>query len=85
MKTNIKLGGFTMKNIAIKVFGIEREPYDVVINPGTTPVDVVRDLNLNGYKLTKDRDKEPFGDDENIYPLVEDGAKLFATTHCELG
>ena len=74
-----------MKNITIKVLGTQGEPHDVAINPGTTPVDIVRGLNLNGYKLSKDSDKEPFGDDENIYPLVEDGAKLMATTHCELG
>jgi len=74
-----------MKKIAIKVMGTPDEPCDATLKPGTTAAEVVRSLNLHNYKLSKDSDKEPFGDDENIYPLVDDGAKLFATTHCELG
>ena len=74
-----------MKNVALKLAGTEREPLDIAVTPGTTPADVFRTLNLPDYKLSFGSEFPILGDDENIYPLVQDGVKLFATTTCELG
>lgn len=72
-----------MKRVAIKVAGSTEMPKDIGINPGTTPRDICRQLSLNDYKLSKDA--QVFDDTENIYPLVSDGDKIFATTACEVG
>jgi len=72
-----------MKKITIKVAGREGMPQDIGINPGTTPRDICRQLNLIDYKLSKD--SQVIDDAENIYQLVSDGDKIFATTNCEVG
>jgi len=76
-----------VKQIAVKVAGSEdREPLDVTIKPGTTTSDVLTQLNLEGYLLsTGPNSRQFFGDDEVIYPLIEDGSKLYATTPAEVG
>jgi len=73
-----------MKNIAIKVGATDSEPIDVAIEPGTTTSDILdhvketKGINLTGYGLSKVDGKNQFGNNENIYPKVEDGEKLFA-------
>lgn len=58
---------------------------NAVIKAGTTPKDIVRDLGLTGYMLSKSSTDPPFGDDENVYPQVEDGDKLYASTRADAG
>jgi hypothetical protein len=59
---------------------------DLAIEPGTTPRDIRRQLNLDDrFILTSGRGAEAFADDENIYPQVPDGAKLYASTPVEVG
>ena len=73
-----------MKNIAIKVGASEDHPIDVSIEPGTTSSDILdhiketNDVNLTGYGLSKEDGSNQFGNNDNIYPKVEDGEKLYA-------
>ena len=62
------------------------EPKDITVEPGTTAEDVLRTLGLQGYALSKDGSSSTFFQPkENIYPLVEDGAKLWASTDPKVG
>ena len=75
-----------MKRIAIKVAGSEHPPLDVEIDPGTTAIEILTQLNLQGYLLsTGPNSTNFFGETENVYARVQDGDKLFATTRAEVG
>lgn len=75
-----------MKQIAVKVAGTTQEPRDVVIQAGTTAGEILSQLGLKGYLLSKDaRADRFFGSTENVYAEVADGEKLFATTKTEVG
>jgi hypothetical protein len=75
-----------MKTIAIKVAGTEDDPIDTTLYPGTTVEEILAQHNLQGYLLSTGPDSHRFfGDDENLYPLVVDGDKLFATTKAVVG
>jgi hypothetical protein len=41
-----------MKRIAVKVAGNTAGPRDVMLNPGTTAAEILRELNLEGYLLS---------------------------------
>lgn len=76
-----------IKNITV-VIGESGVRHDRQIKPGATPREVLNDLNLDNateYVLSAARGQEPFGADENIYPLVQDGAKLYASTPADVG
>jgi hypothetical protein len=75
-----------MKTVYVKIAGSEREGMEIRIKPGTTAGDVLRDLNLTGYLLSLGPNSRQFwGEDEPIYPQVQDGDKLYATTPAEVG
>lgn len=59
---------------------------DITIDAGTTAEDVLRATGLQGYVLSKDGSSSTFLDPrENLYPDVEDGAKLWASTKPSVG
>ena len=73
------------KDLTIVVAGTG-EPKDVIVDPGTTAEDVLRGLGLQGYTLCEDGSSSTFfPPDQNIYPLVVDGAKLWASTDPKVG
>ncbi|MCK4351854.1 hypothetical protein KAW65_00410 [candidate division WOR-3 bacterium] len=74
-----------MKDLLIKVAGSEEPARDVTIKPGTTAKDILEGLGLKGYLLSKGPEDPPFGESENVYPLVENGSKLFASLPAEVG
>jgi hypothetical protein len=74
-----------MKQIAIKVAGNESAPYDVDLLPGQTAEEVLKGLNLQGFRLSFPNSTKFFGNEEVLYPLVVDGDKLQATTHTKVG
>ncbi len=75
-----------MKRIAIKVAGSPREPQDAQIEPGTSAGEILRQLGLDGYLLSTGPNSDRFfGEDENVYPALVDGDKIFATTKAEVG
>lgn len=69
-----------MKQIIISVAGAEgkREFKDVQILPGTKPRDVLAQLNLTGFQLSKP-EGGAFGFNDDLYQAVADGQKVFAT------
>lgn len=59
---------------------------DLTIKPGTTPRDVKRQLGLaDTYVLTRGQGTEPLADDANLFELLADGSKVYATTDVEVG
>ncbi|MGI0023528.1 MAG: hypothetical protein ACREA4_00105 [Nitrososphaera sp.] len=75
-----------MKRIAIKIAGSERDPIDRNIKPGTTAGEILADIGLEGYLLsTGPNSTRFFAEEENVYSLVSDGDKLYATTPAEVG
>jgi hypothetical protein len=69
-----------MKNIVIVLAGTEgkKEYKDVQILPGTKARDVLGKLGLNGFQLSKP-DGGMFAFNDDLYPAVVDGQKVFAT------
>ncbi len=72
-----------LKHLSITVTGKggdpnQKEVKQIDIEPGTTPGDVLRSLDLSGYVLSS-RTKSSFNDRENLYPLVQDGEDLNAS------
>ena len=58
---------------------------DLGIEPGTKASEIISQLGLSSeYVLSSGRGQEPFGADENVYPEVSDGAKLFSSTPVEV-
>ena len=73
------------KDLTVLVAGTG-EPRDITIEPGTSAQDVLRQLDLDGYVLSRDGDSATFfTPTENIYPDVEDGVKLYASTDPKVG
>ena len=73
------------KDLTVVVAGTG-EPKDITIEPGTTARDVLRSLDLQGYVLCKDGSSSTFIEPkENIYPLVEEGAKIWTSTDPKVG
>lgn len=58
---------------------------DLVIRPGTTANDVVKSAGLpRGMALSR-KDGMFFGETEDIYGMVDDGGKLFASAPAVVG
>jgi len=73
-----------MKNAVIIVAGTGQH-HDVQVEPGTTAGDVLSQVGLNGYVLSKDNGAHVFGNTENIYPDIDDGEKLHAASKTDVG
>ncbi len=58
---------------------------DVNIQPGTTAGDVLHQLKLEDYMLSKGPNEPFFAATETIYDKVKDGEKVFASTKAEVG
>lgn len=52
--------------------------FDATLLPASTPRDVLRQAGLPETHFLSLRDGLPFGIDENIYPRVRAGEKLYA-------
>jgi hypothetical protein len=75
-----------MKDVAVKIAGSDQPPIDRRVAPGTTAGELLADLGLAGYLLSNGPNAKRFwGDDENIYPLVQDGDKVYASSPAEVG
>jgi len=76
-----------MKNITIVVAG-SGKILDCAIKPGTTPRDINEKLKerLPGHcGFSPGEGEKFFGENENIYPLVKDGQKIYATSKADVG
>ena len=72
-----------MKKLAVVVAGTG-QIRDVEIQPGTTTGDILHQLNLSDYLLSKGPN-EPFFAAESVYDKVKDGEKIFASAKAEVG
>ena len=75
-----------MKRIIVKIAGSEREPIDITIKPGSTPSDLLAQLNLKDYVLSPlpnpDELLSFLEDEEDLYSL-KDGTRLYAIASAE--
>ena len=73
-----------MKRLSIVVAG-SGQFRDVEIQPGTTAGDVLNEINLQDYLLSKGANSPFFAAAESIYDKVENGEKIFASTKADVG
>ena len=73
-----------MKNLSVVVAG-SGKIRDVKIEPGTTAGDVLHELDLPDYLLSKGPNEPFFAAAESVYDKVKDGEKIFASTKAEVG
>ena len=62
----------------------QSEAYDIKIQSGNSGTQVMEQLTLTDFVLTKG-DGESINMAEDLFGLVEDGEKLFATTPATVG
>jgi len=73
-----------MKQIVVITAGTGNHT-DLTIEAGTTASDILKQLNLSGYVLSKDNGQHVFGESENVYANVDDGEKLHIATKTDVG
>ena len=73
-----------MKRLSVVVAGTG-QIRDIQIQPGTTAGDVLNQLNLRDYLLSKGPNDPFFANAESVYDKVSDGEKIFASTKAEVG
>lgn len=65
--------------------GEEGTKRDITLAPGSTAGDVLRQLGLDGYCLSREGESSRFANEEEIYPVVEAGSKLRAVPIATVG
>lgn len=73
-----------MKKLSVVIAGTG-QIRDVEIQSGTTAGDVLHQLSLQDYLLSKGPNEPFFAATESIYDKVNDGEKVFASTKAEVG
>lgn len=73
-----------MKRLSVVVAGTG-QIRDIEIQPGTTAGDVLTQLNLRDYLLSKGPNEPFLASGESVYDKVSDGEKIFASTKAEVG
>ena len=73
-----------MKKLSVVIAGTG-QIRDVEIQPGTTAGDILHQLNLADYLLSKGPNEPFFANAESVYDKVKDGEKVFASTKAEVG
>ncbi|MBM3796487.1 MAG: hypothetical protein FJW31_21035 [Acidobacteria bacterium] len=73
-----------MKKLSVVVAGTGNI-HDLEIRPGTTAGDVLAQLKLTDYLLSKGPNEPFFAQAESVYDKVGDGEKIYASTKAEVG
>jgi len=73
-----------MKKLSVVIAG-SGQIRDVEIQPGTTASDILQQLSLTGYLLSRGPNEPFFAAAESVYDKVGDGEKIFASTKAEVG
>lgn len=73
-----------MKRLSVVVAGTG-QIRDIEIESGTTAGDILNQLDLSGYLLSRGPDDPFFANAESVYDKVGDGEKIFASTKAEVG
>ena len=76
-----------LKRIIVKFVGGDKEPQEVFVAPGTTTADLLRELNLdaNNYSVGRGQADTTFGADEALYPQLDDGGLVYASSLVDAG
>jgi hypothetical protein len=75
---------YIAKRVAVVVAGSD-QIRDIEIRPGTTAGDILTQLGLADYMLSKGPNQPFFAASDSVYDKVNDGEKLFASTKAEVG
>src|ERR1017187_8659613 len=78
------LGDQHMKRLSVVVAGTG-QIRDIELQSGTTAGDVLNQLSLKDYLLSKGPNDPFFAAAESVYDKVKDGEKIFASTKAEVG
>jgi len=73
-----------MKKLSVLLAGTG-QIRDIEIQSGTTAGDVLNQLGIRDYLLSKGPNDPFFAAAESIYDKVNDGEKIFASTKAEVG
>ena len=66
--------------------GVDTEAYDIKIQQGVTCQQALQSVGVAGdCFLTKGDGNDTINPSDDLYPLVENGEKLFVTTSAEFG
>ncbi len=75
---------YLTKRVSVAVAG-SGQMHDIEIRPGTTAGDILTQLNLSDYQLSKGPNQPFFAASDSVYDKVNDGEKLFASTKADVG
>jgi hypothetical protein len=67
-----------LKNVYIAIAGSGQPPREVMLAPGATPLDVLEQINLNGYRLQKPGGRI-FSFEDDVFSAVDNYQKLYAS------
>jgi len=73
-----------MKKLSVVIAG-SGQIRDIEIQPGTTAKDILDQLNLKDYLLSKGPNDPFLAATDSVYDKVKDGEKIFASTKAEVG
>lgn len=73
-----------MKRVSVVVAGTG-QIRDIQIEPGTTVGDVLQQLALPEYLLSKGPNEPFLANADSLYDKINDGEKIFASTKAEVG
>ncbi len=68
----------------LAVFSNEKS-WDIVVRPGTSTADIRRQTGLPAEFMLSPRQGLPFGEHEDLFGLVRDGDKIFASPPATVG
>ncbi|MGH9427827.1 MAG: hypothetical protein ACRD2L_16185 [Terriglobia bacterium] len=73
-----------MKKLSVVIAGTGQIK-DIEIESGTTAKDILDQLGIKDYLLSKGPNEPFFAAAESVYDKVADGEKVFASTKAEVG
>ena len=73
-----------MKHLSVVIAGTG-QIRDIEIEPGTSAGDILNQLELRDYLLSKGQNDPFFANAESVYDKVGDGEKIYASTKAEVG
>lgn len=73
-----------MKKLSVVIAG-SGQIRDIQIPPGATAKDILDQLALKDYLLSKGPNEPFFANADSVYDKVQDGEKIFASTKAEVG
>lgn len=73
-----------MKRLSVVIVG-SGQIRDIQVEPGTTAGDILEELKLQDYLLSKGPNDPFFAVADTVYDKVKDGEKIFASTKAEVG